>query len=135
MPLFLTLVLVFLPSAAFAQQDNANGNGRKQAQAVRVPDGSIDLDGRLDEAAWREVPALTDFVQKEPVEGAPASRGERQQLFLFTPYRLAAGSLGGGGTPCAHLDRRHVQFPWTKGRQLLRHQDQLLVLTQLNRNA
>jgi hypothetical protein len=70
MPLFLLLVVVFLPSAAFAQQDSGNGNGRKQANAVRVPDGSIDLDGRLDEAAWRDVAALTDFVQKEPVEGA-----------------------------------------------------------------
>ena len=38
---------------------------------MRVPAGSIRVDGRLDEAVWRDVPAVTDFVQKEPVEGVP----------------------------------------------------------------
>ena len=48
-------------------------NGRKQARAVRVPDGSIRLDGRLDDEVWQLAPPITDFVQKEPVEGAPPS--------------------------------------------------------------
>ena len=91
MPRFLLLALVFLPSAAFAQQDSGNGNGRKQAHASRVPDGSIDLDGRLDEAAWREVPALTDFVQKEPVEGArPTDRMEVRLAYDDTALYVGA---------------------------------------------
>ena len=49
------------------QQDN----GRKQARAVRVQLAPINVDGRLDDAAWRDVPPVTEFVQKEPVEGAP----------------------------------------------------------------
>ena len=61
------ICLILSPQAASAQQDNG---GRKQAQAMRVAPDSIRLDGRLDDQAWREVPALTDFVQKEPDEGA-----------------------------------------------------------------
>lgn len=39
--------------------------------AVAVPlTGAINLDGRLDEEIWQSAPAITDFHQKEPVEGA-----------------------------------------------------------------
>ncbi len=31
------------------------------------------LDGNLDEALWRQVPATSDFLQRDPREGAPAS--------------------------------------------------------------
>jgi len=43
---------------------------QKGAIAVRVPPGAIHVDGRLSEAAWASVPELTDFVQKDPIEGA-----------------------------------------------------------------
>jgi hypothetical protein len=46
---------------------------RKQAQAVRVASGSVNLDGRLDDPAWRNAAPLTDFLQREPQEGAPPS--------------------------------------------------------------
>ena len=36
---------------------------------MRVEAGAIQLDGRLHEDVWRRVPAVTDFVQKNPVEG------------------------------------------------------------------
>lgn len=42
----------------------------KTARAVRVADGAVRVDGRLDEAVWQGAPAIVDFVQKEPVEGA-----------------------------------------------------------------
>ena len=77
MPLLVILGLLLLPSMASGQQDTSgappnNGNGgRKTAQAVRVPSNSIAVDGRLNEAVWRDIPPITDFVQKEPVEGAP----------------------------------------------------------------
>jgi hypothetical protein len=62
-------------SAANAQASQEDG--RKQAHAMRVSDGSIRVDGRLDDDAWREVPMMTDFVQKEPVEGVePTDRME-----------------------------------------------------------
>ena len=43
---------------------------QKSATAVKLPSGAIHVDGKLDEPAWANVPALSDFVQKEPVEGA-----------------------------------------------------------------
>ena len=40
------------------------------------------IDGRLDDAVWRQAPAAADFLQREPVEGAPPSeRTEVRVLF------------------------------------------------------
>ena len=64
------LFCLSLASSAFAQAVvNVAGN-RKQATATRVPNGSIRVDGRLDEEVWQKATAITDFIQKEPVEGA-----------------------------------------------------------------
>ena len=43
--------------------------------AVRPPRASTApaIDGRLDDAAWRSSVRITDFVQQNPVEGAPAT--------------------------------------------------------------
>ena len=58
---FAWIALVYaLPAVA----QTAGNDGRKQAQAVRVPDGSIRVDGRLDDTAWGNVPPITDFVQR-----------------------------------------------------------------------
>ncbi len=43
-------------------------------EAIRVPESaSVELDGRLEEALWRDAAPITDFTQQEPVEGAPPS--------------------------------------------------------------
>ena len=39
-----------------------------------------DIDGRLDEEAWRHAVQITDFVQMNPLEGAPAS--EDTEVYL-----------------------------------------------------
>ena len=49
-----------------------DGQGRATVRAVRLATG-IRLDGRLDEPVYDAVPAIADFVQQMPVEGAPAS--------------------------------------------------------------
>jgi hypothetical protein len=51
-------------------QPDSSPDERKLARAVRVDNGSVRVDGRLDDAGWRDAPPITDFVQKEPVEGA-----------------------------------------------------------------
>ena len=63
------LFCLLFPFAAVAQQTETGGT-RKQAVAVRVADGAIRLDGRLDDQGWRNAPPITDFIQKEPDEGA-----------------------------------------------------------------
>jgi len=85
----LALALAWGVPAPAAGQDN--GNGRKQAQAVRVPSGAIDVDGRLGEPAWQDIPALTEFVQREPVEGAQAT--DRMEVrFAYDDTALYVGA-------------------------------------------
>ena len=69
------VVLLIVPQSAVHAQTapapNAPGDpGRKQAHAVRVPNGSVRVDGRLAEDVWRDIVPVVDFVQKEPIEGA-----------------------------------------------------------------
>ncbi|KAB2924534.1 MAG: carbohydrate binding family 9 domain-containing protein [Bacteroidetes bacterium] len=47
--------------------------------AVRVTE-RIALDGRLDEPVWRSVRPVSEFLQREPVQGAPAS--ERTEVWV-----------------------------------------------------
>ena len=94
----LALAILWLPTNSGAQDEATTS--RKQATAARAPDGAIDLDGRLDEEIWSTAPALTEFVQKEPVEGAvPEDRIEVHFLYdggglyvgarMFSPSRSA----------------------------------------------
>jgi hypothetical protein len=52
------------------------GGGRAVAtvDAVAVPlTAPVVVDGNFDEAVWRDAPAIGEFVQREPTEGAPPS--------------------------------------------------------------
>ena len=46
--------------------------GRMTLRAIRL-DAPLQLDGQLDERVYRDVPPVTDFIQQEPNEGAPAA--------------------------------------------------------------
>jgi hypothetical protein len=65
--------ILLLAGARDTFPQSSSDNGRKHATAVRVPAGSIRVDGRLDEAVWRDIPPIADFVQREPNEGARPS--------------------------------------------------------------
>jgi hypothetical protein len=68
------LSLGLLCSSMLSAQDGES-NFRKRAFAIRVPEGSIRVDGRLNDPAWAEATPITNFVQKEPNEGAePAEK-------------------------------------------------------------
>ena len=99
-----TLLAVAFPSAA-AAQPQANG-AQKRAAAVRAPDGAIRVDGRLDDAAWRDAPPQTDFVQREPDEGAqPTDRMEVR--FVYDDTALYVGARMYSADPIqAPLGRR-----------------------------
>jgi hypothetical protein len=78
----------------------------KQAQASRVPDGAINIDGRLNEAAWQTAQPVTDFVQSEPVEGAePTDRVDVR--FVYDDSVLYIGArMYSSGPVQAPLSRR-----------------------------
>ncbi len=104
------LALLFIGISAVAL-DAAGGQApaetpRKRAHAVRVGDGSIRLDGRLDEEAWRTAPALTGFVQQEPVEGEPATDA-MEIRFVYDDDALYIGArMSSSGPVQAPMGRR-----------------------------
>ena len=49
-----------------------DSQGRMTMRAIRL-DAPLELDGQLDERVYRDIEPVTDFVQQEPDEGAPAT--------------------------------------------------------------
>ena len=54
--------------------------GKATIQALRL-DAPLRVDGRLDEAVYAEVPAISDFIQMEPKAGEPAT--EKTEVWVF----------------------------------------------------
>jgi hypothetical protein len=57
-----------------------DGSGHITMRAVRL-NAPLVVDGRLDEEAYLTIPAVGDFIQQEPKEGAPAT--EKTDLWIF----------------------------------------------------
>ncbi|MCY3610769.1 MAG: DUF5916 domain-containing protein [Gemmatimonadetes bacterium] len=56
--------------------------GQTNVVAPRLADPAINLDGRLDEAAWSEAALLTGFSQFDPSEGIPATQDTEVLLLI-----------------------------------------------------
>ena len=81
-----TLIASGLLSAvavAAAPQDTA---APRTVQAVRLS-AALQIDGQLDEPVYRDIPAISDFVQQMPVEGDSATE-ETQAWVLFDDETL-----------------------------------------------
>ena len=74
--------------------------GRKLARSVRVRTGAIQVDGSLDDEAWALAPAITDFTQKEPVEGA-APTEQMEVRFVYDDDALYIGARMHSADPLA----------------------------------
>ncbi len=68
---FSTLLLLIC-SELYPQQSQGRVFPRRELEALYF-EGSLQLDGKLDEAPWLKAPANSDFVQAEPYEGRPAT--------------------------------------------------------------
>ena len=85
----LTFLMATLANTATAQ--TAPQHGTKTATAIPAQAGEIRLDGRLDEGVWARAIPVTDFVQKDPIEGAePTERTEVR--FAYTDEALYVGA-------------------------------------------
>jgi hypothetical protein len=75
-----------------------------------VTDGSIRLDGRLDEDAWQLAVPAEGFVQRDPEEGRPA-RNATEVRFIYDGHALYVGARMSGARLQAPLGRRdsHAQ--------------------------
>ena len=104
------LFLLLLPADATAQTtEEPVDEGRKVATAVRVGEAAIRLDGRLDEDVWQTAPAITDFTQKEPEEGAaPTDRMEVRFAYdesaIYIGARMYSSNPASIQTPLGRRD-------------------------------
>ena len=57
-----------------------DASGRATIRAVRIST-PLRIDGQLDEAVYATVPSMSDFIQTEPAEGAPAN--EKTEVWVF----------------------------------------------------
>ncbi|MCG6988640.1 MAG: carbohydrate binding family 9 domain-containing protein [Gemmatimonadetes bacterium] len=80
-----------LPSTARAQaRKDTTTDTRPVVVAVRRA-GPIDIDGHLDEAAWKAAEPATGFIQQTPDEGAPATQ-RTDVRFLYDDQALYIGA-------------------------------------------
>ena len=107
MRISLWLFLVFLCAcSALRAAEPAGPDARKQAVAARVEAGSISLDGRLDDEAWRRAIPITDFQQAEPIERA-ATSDHMEIRFVYDDTALWIGArMESSGTIQASMSRR-----------------------------
>jgi hypothetical protein len=84
--------LVAALSAPLAAQEPAKDAPKKRAQAVRIPNGRIAVDGALSEEEWRLATPAANFVQQTPVEyGTPTEPSEVR--FLYDDENLYVGAM------------------------------------------
>lgn len=90
-PLLLSTALLLMPPCASAQGVAPDPSVARVVTAVRLQDGdTIRLDGAPDEPAWQRTSPATDFLQRDPDNGAPAT--ERTEVrILYDADRLILG--------------------------------------------
>jgi hypothetical protein len=74
------IVAPVMPSALVAQQ-GGDGDGRPVATVTPMTAPAPVIDGRLDDEAWTLGEPITEFFQREPVEGEPVS--ERTEVRIL----------------------------------------------------
>jgi hypothetical protein len=90
-PLLITLSMPFA-SRVHAQTPAANQGSSPSGRAIAVQvEHGPKMDGKLDDAIWRAAQWITEFVQREPHEGQPASEPMRV-AFVYDDHALYIGA-------------------------------------------
>jgi len=105
-----------LPAAAHAQARPASQPGQAHGgaavpvvRAVRTTAG-VQVDGRLDDAAWAEAPPVGTFTQVDPDEGRPASEATEARV-LYDDEAIYIGIRGRDrGRISTRLGRRDMEL-------------------------
>ena len=111
------MLLAVLSSVLLAAQSPATGAPANTPPPIEIraarSNASIDVDGVLDEAAWQAAPVVSEFHQRDPVEGGvPSQRTEVRGL--FDDEALYVGAHLYDRSPdsiLARLSRRDVSVP------------------------
>ena len=105
------------PAAAQTSANSVAAPGlRPQIAAALVEPGAVDLDGRLDEAAWGGAAVATGFVQQRPTPGAAASEATEARV-LYDGKAVYVGMRMADSQPAridARLGRRdsYIETDW-----------------------
>lgn len=78
-----------------AQGGNEAANAAKRIEALRASAGTLQVDGRLDDPAWAAARWISDFIQKEPVQGAAPSHAT-EVAFVYDGEALYVGARMAG---------------------------------------
>jgi hypothetical protein len=94
------LATISIPSAAQTSSGPSQNDPRPRAVAS-AKKGQIVIDGRIDESAWAEARPITEFLQRGPDEGKPATQRTEIRI-LFDESAIYVGarmydSLGAAG--------------------------------------
>lgn len=104
---WILICIAMAAGPAAAQAPARAAAARKQATAVRVPNDAIRVDGHLDEPAWQNAVPITDFIEKEPTEGAaPADPMEVRIVYDDDVLYVGARMFSRDGAIQAPLGRR-----------------------------
>ncbi len=68
------------PAPVFPETMTRDDSGRVTVRAIRLT-APFGLDGKLDEAVYREMKPASDFIQTEPAEGMPAT--EKTEMWIM----------------------------------------------------
>jgi hypothetical protein len=89
---------LLLPAAAAAQTPASPTPAARQIRATRIEGAAPGIDGRLDEAVWRQATWISDFTTREPVEGGRPA-GATEVAFLIDGSSLYVGARLRGAAP------------------------------------
>ncbi|MFN2636269.1 MAG: DUF5916 domain-containing protein [Gemmatimonadaceae bacterium] len=91
-------VFFSLTSPASSQQTTRSQNDPRPVAQAALRQGSISIDGRLDEAAWAAATPITEFIQSTPDEGKnPTQRTELRILYDNSAIYIGARMYDSAG--------------------------------------
>ncbi len=121
---FLIALLVAAPAGAAFEGFDVNGSGpaypataagdgggQPSLEARRIVNGGIEIDGRLDEASWRDAPAGTGFTQYEPERrGVAGEQTVFKVVYDDDAIYFGVACLRANGTPVTSCLSRRDQI-------------------------
>ncbi|HEX8212698.1 MAG TPA: DUF5916 domain-containing protein [Longimicrobium sp.] len=108
--------LLAQPAPAQTPADSTRANAVRTLRAARVT-GSIDIDGRLDEAAWAAAETAANFTQSYPKAGAaPTERTEARVLYsddaIYVAMRMYDSRPDSIAAQLARRDASGIYSDW-----------------------
>jgi hypothetical protein len=102
--------LLVLGSAVQAQQPGQAESDRPEARAQRS-DRPVAVDGRLNDPVWQQAVPVTEFTQRDPLEGTPTSQRTEVRIAYDEDAIYVAARLFDTGAVSTRLGRRDSELP------------------------